>query len=97
MIQRYLPSLDNVQHGFEISSGSSAALLSISVRPVRFNPVPCRRPTGDFKTLRPQARIFTDLQGRGMRRTGRTPIDDNEANQQKQKVEACVTLSTEGR
>jgi len=37
-----LPSIDNVQHGFETTLFYSASLLSISVRPVRFNPVPCR-------------------------------------------------------
>jgi len=39
---RKIPSIDNVQHGFETTIFHSASLLSISVRPVRFNPVPCR-------------------------------------------------------
>jgi len=37
-----VPSVDKVTHGFETTICYSASLLSISVRPVRFNPVPCR-------------------------------------------------------
>jgi len=41
-VQTMVPSIDNVLHGFETTIFHSASLLSISVRPVRFNPVPCR-------------------------------------------------------
>ena len=37
-----LPSVDKGTHGFEPQICNSATLLSFSVRPVRFIPVPCR-------------------------------------------------------
>ena len=37
-----VPSVDKGTHGFAPQICDSAALLSLSVRPVRFVPVPCR-------------------------------------------------------
>ena len=37
-----IPSVDKGTHGFAPQICDSAALLSLSVRPVRFVPVPCR-------------------------------------------------------
>lgn len=37
-----IPSVDKATHGFAPQICDSAALLSLSVRPVRFVPVPCR-------------------------------------------------------
>ena len=49
-----------------------------------------------FSTLRPQSWDFVALQGRRLRRTGRTPIEDNAAKRRNIVIEACVPLSREG-
>ena len=79
-----MPSVNRGTHGFAPQIWNSAALLSLSVRPVRFVPLPCRIPNLRRKTLSdPKYCLFSSWQGNGMRRTGRTPIDVNAVSCQK--------------
>ena len=57
------------------------ALLSLRVRPVRVDQVPERgQKSSPFRLVDSNRRNFSDLQGRRLRRTGCTPIEDNTVN-----------------
>ena len=87
-----LASVYKGTHGFELAFCDSATLSSISVQPARFNRLPCIITKWQFKTLWPRPKLLAYLQGNGMRRTGRTPIDVNAANKPKTTVRGVCAL-----
>ena len=74
----------NVQGDNTVDKGlisAPFALLSLRVRPVRVDQVPERgQKSSPFRLVDSNRRNFSDLQGRRLRRTGRTPIEDNTVN-----------------
>ena len=72
---------------------SPFALLSLRVRPVRVDQVPERgQKSSPFRLVDSKRRNFSDLQGRRLRRTGRTPIEDNTVNHGNYTVWSVLSL-----